>query len=127
MVKDTSDQAAARDTMIITYELAAIISSLVGAHGKSRQQPSNYEKLFRFLMRNEPTRADLNQRLVADFKRIRSWFMSWAHFRDTSAPGVVEDELQAQFGKFEGMSHSFVGDFFTGTSELDEILQQANE
>jgi hypothetical protein len=27
----------------------------------------------------------------------------------------------------ETMLHSFVGDFFTGKAELDEILRQANE
>jgi hypothetical protein len=38
-----------------------------------------------------------------------------------------EAELQARFDSFEGILHSFVGDFFTGARELDEILLQANQ
>ena len=126
-VKETSDQSAARDSVTIDYKLACMISSLVEAHHNRRQRPSNYELLFRFLMRNEPSRAEVNQRLVSDFAKMRSWFMSLTHLRDKEIPEVDEGELQRQFSKFEGMLHSFVGDFFTGTKEIDEILQQANQ
>lgn len=78
-------------------------------------------------MRNEPSRGDVNKLIVSDFKKIRGWFMDLTHLRATEAPKIDEYELQMQFRKFEGMLHSFVGDFFTGTAELDDILQQANQ
>ena len=115
------------DTLVIDYELASRIDSLVQAHRKRRQRPSNHELLLRVFMRNEPTRASVNQRLVRAFKEMRDWFMKFAHVRHSKGPAVNEDELQTQFSKFEGMLYSFVGDFFTGIAELDDILQQANE
>ncbi len=126
-IMETSDGTATQDTVPINYKLASKIDSLVSAHRERGQRPSNYELLFRYLMRNEPTRAEVDQRLVSDFKRMRDWFMSLAHLRGQKAPEVDEDELQSQFGRFEGMLHSFVGDFFTGTAEIDEILRQANQ
>jgi hypothetical protein len=126
MLNET-DNSVAQDVMTIKYEVASIIDSLVVAHRKQRQEPPNSEKLFYILMRNEPTRADLNRRLVSDFEKMRKWFMSFAHLRDSQSPKVDEEELQSQFAKFEGILHSFVGDFFTTIAEIDEILQQANE
>jgi len=52
--------------------------------------------------------------------------MQRTHLQATSAPSVDEAELQSKFGAFEGMLHSFVGDFFTGTAEIDEILRKTN-
>lgn len=115
-----------RGQVNLDFKLASIIDSLVRSHRERRGRPSSAELLFRFLMRNEPMRADVNARLAADFERLRKWFMALTHLRAGKMPKVDEHELQNQFGKFEGMLHSFVGDFFTGTAELDEILQQAN-
>ena len=126
-IRETIAGTPTQDTVTIDYNLARMIDSLVAAHRERRQRSSNYELLFRYLMRNEPTRADVNQRLVSDFQRMRGWFMSLTHLRDKKAPELDEDELQTQFGKFEGMLHSFVGDFFTGTADIDEILRQANQ
>jgi hypothetical protein len=124
---DDGDGLANPDTLTIDYTLASKINSLVEAHRERRTRPSNYELLFRYLMRNEPSRGDVNRRLVADFKKMRGWFMDLTHLRATEAPKIDEAELQTQFQNFEGILHSFVGDFFTGTAELDEILQQANQ
>lgn len=126
-IQGTTDGSTAQDTVPIDYRLASKIDALVRAHRERRQRPSNYELLFRFLMRQEPTQAQVNQRVVSDFKRMREWFMGLTHLRDREASKVDENELQTQFSKFEGMLYSFVGDFFTGTAELDEILQQANQ
>ncbi len=114
------------DSIEINYVVASRINSLVKAHLERRERPSNYELLFRFLVRNEPSRGDVNKRLVSDFKKMRKWFMDLTHLRASGVLEIDERELQTQFNSFEGMLHSFVGDFFTGTSELDEILQQAN-
>lgn len=120
-----SDGKAPQESVPIDYRLAVMIDSLVLAHRERRKRPSSHELLFRHLMRNEPTRAEVNQRLVSDFKKMRDWFMGLAHLRK-ERPDVNEGELHTQFTKFEGMLHSFVGRFFTGTAELDELLQQAN-
>ncbi|HUT54434.1 MAG TPA: hypothetical protein VM658_13680 [bacterium] len=125
-IRDTQDAAAEIETVRIDHKVASIIDSLVKAHRERRQRPSNYELLFRYLMRKEPFQAEVNQRLVMDFKRMRDWFMNLTHLRDKKVPQVDESELQTQFKKFEGMLHSFVGNFFTGKKELDEILRQTN-
>ena len=126
-IQETTDGSAVKDTVTIGYRLASKIDALVRAHGERRQRPSNYELLFRFLMRKEPTQAQVNQRVTSDFKETREWFMKLTHLRNREAPKVDENELQAQFSKFEGMLYSFVGDFFTSTGELDEILHKANK
>jgi len=125
-IQGTNDGAAAQDTVPIDYRLASKIDALVRAHRERRQRPSNYELLFRFLMRQEPSQAEVSKRLVSDFKKMRKWFMELTHLRGNEAPKVDENELHTQFNKFEGILYSFVGGFFTGTAELDEILQQTN-
>lgn len=114
-------------TVSINNSVVSLIDDLVKAHRDRRQRPSNSELLFRFLMRNEPSRAEVNDRLVADFKGTREWFMSLTHLRHKQAPQVDESELQRQFAKFEGMLYSFVGDFFAVIAELDDALQHANK
>lgn len=106
---------------------AFMIDALVTAHRERKQRPSQYELLFRFLMRKEPAQVAVNERLVKDFKRMRKWFMGLAHFPSKQVAAVDESKLQMQFGKFERMLHSFVGNFFTGMKEIDEILRQANQ
>lgn len=126
-VGDTTDSAMASETIEIQQEVAARIDSLVSAHRERRRRPSNYELLFRFLMRREPSQAPVNERLVRNFKLMRDWFMDLTHLRSGKPPDVNESELQARFRGFEGMLHSFVGSFFTGKKELDAILREANQ
>lgn len=126
-ISGNDDHAATRDSVSINYHLALDVDRLVQAHRERRQRPSQYELLFRHLMRSEPLHASANRRLVEDFKRMRDWFMRLTHLRADSAPQVAEEELQQYFYRFEAMLHSFVGDFFTGSDELDDILQQANQ
>jgi hypothetical protein len=123
----TSNVEATANTVTIDYGLASRIDALVSAHRERRQRPSNVELLFRHLMRSEPHNVEVNRRIVSEFKKTRDWFMALTHLRAKEAPQVKEDELQNQFRKFEAMLHSFVGDFFTGTAEIDEILRQANQ
>ena len=126
-VGDTNDAVAETETLRINHKVASMIDSLVKAHRERRLRPSNYELLFRFLMRKEPLQAEVNERLVRDFAKMRGWFMDLTHLRREQTPVIDESELQTQFKKFEGMLHSFVGNFFTGKKELDEILRQANQ
>jgi len=115
------------DTVAIDYRIASMIDKLIRDHRTRRERPSHYELLFRYLMRNEPFKASVNRRLVDDFKSMRHWFMGFTHLRSDGVPQVDEEELQRQFRRFEGMLHSFVGDFFTGSAQLDDILRQANQ
>jgi hypothetical protein len=116
-------------TVTISYEVALQIDAIVTAHKNRRSRSSNYDLLFRFLMRQEPTNAQVNERLVENFKRLHKWFMDLTHLRTKyeKVPHINESELKKQFEVFEGILHSFVGNFFTGTEELDEILKQANQ
>jgi len=114
------------DAVTLSYRLAERIDSLVAAHRERRARPSNHDLLFRHLMRQEPSAGALNRRVAEDFKGIREYFMRWTHLRqEMHEPD--ESELKGKFSSFEAMLHSFVGGFFTGTVELDAILQQANE
>jgi hypothetical protein len=119
--------ASQAEAVLIDYRVAKRIDSLVRDHRDRRQRPSHYELLFRYLMRNEPFQATVNRRLVEQFKGMHRWFMERTHLRSNCSPQVDEEELQNQFRRFEGMLHSFVGDFFTGTADLDDILRQANQ
>ncbi len=125
-VGDASPAVAEIETLRIDHKVASMIDSLVKAHRESRQRPSNHELLFRFLMRKEPLQLKVHQRLIADFKKTRNWFMGRAHLRYDEVLQVDESELQTQFKNFEGMLHSVVSNFFIGKNELDEILRQAN-
>ena len=115
-----------REVAAIPYSLAVRIDKLVAEHRERRKRPSQYELLFRYLMRRTRTQSDANQRLVRDFKKNREWFMKLTHLRVGAEPTVDEAELQSRFAAFERMLHGFVGNFFTGIKELDDILQQAN-
>lgn len=126
-IEERSDKSAVHDGISINRHLAARIDALVQAHRERRRRPSQYELLFRYLTRQGLYQGEANQRLVSDFKKTRDWFMKLTHLRRDKPPQVGEDELQTQFSKFESMLHSFVGHFFTGIAELDEILQQANQ
>jgi hypothetical protein len=126
-ISGNGSRVAADGSVDIDYKLALDIDKLVQAHRERRRRPSHYELLFQYLMRHEPFKATLNRRLVNDFKKMRQWFMALTHLRAGGVPQVDEDDLQQQFYRFEAMLHSFVGDFFTGSSELDDILRQANQ
>ena len=124
---DEADDADMRSHIEIDFDLALLIDKLVTDHRERRTRPSQFELLFRTLARREPSRAGFNRRLVKDFKAMRGWFMKHAHLRADGVAMVDEEELQSRFSSFEGILHSFVGDFFTGTSALDEILHEANQ
>ncbi len=114
------------EAVSIDRRVAIRIDSLVKAHRERRQRPSNAELLFRHLMRKQPEQAAVNERAVRDFRRLRKRFMGWTHLRASESSPVDETELRAKFSGFERMLHSFVGDFFTGTKDIDEILRDAN-
>lgn len=122
---DAADLDAAQN-IAIEYGLAKQIDSLVLDHRRRRERPSPFDLLFRILMRNEPSRASANERIVADFKATCKWFMDRAHLRRRTPCEFDEADLQMQFSRFEGILHSFVGHFYTGMKELDDILRHAN-
>lgn len=126
-IRGMSGHTATDGSVEIDYKLVLLIDKLVQDHRERRLRPSHYDLLFRYLMRSEPFKATVNQRLVDDFKKMRKWFMSLTHLRADGVPEVNEDELHQQFYRFETMLHSFVGDFFTGSAELDDILRQTNQ
>jgi hypothetical protein len=126
-INDGNSNPVPDESVALDYPLGVMIDQFVQKHRERRKRPSNYELLFRILMRNEPTSAHVNRRLATEFKEMREWFMHHTHLSQEVKSPVPESELQNNFSKFETMLHSFVGDFYTGTAELDEILHQANE
>ncbi len=114
------------ETYPIPVKVARRIDVLVGEHRLRRSRPSAHKILFEILARAEAPGADVNERIVKAFQDVREWFMDRAHLRTDGVPAVDEAELRRQFEAFENILHSFVGSFFTGTKELDAILQSAN-
>lgn len=114
-------------TVSIPIQVAKHIDKLIKEHKERRQRPNQYKILFQFLMRNDPLKAEVNDRTVKAFERTRSWFMGFTHLRKEASPIVDEEELDRQFGAFERAIYSFIGSFFVGIRELDEILKQANQ
>jgi hypothetical protein len=127
LIVNEQNETPASEFTSIDSRVASLIDNLVQAHRMRGERVSNYERLFRYLLRkNEPSGFYVIKRLAQDFREVRQWFMDRTHLRAGAPPCVAESELQSKFGAFEGMLHSFVGDFFTGTRDLDEILRQAN-
>ncbi len=52
--------------------------------------------------------------------------MRYAHARADDLPSLSDGDFADYFERFERTLHSFVGHFFTGTKELDDILAKAN-
>ena len=124
---DGSSSPESAEAVSIPASVARHISQLLTEHRGRRQRPSQYDLLFQWLMKQDPSHAAVNQRLVSSFKDIRQWFMALTHLRRTAPPQVDEEQLCKRFEAFEKTLHSFVGSFFTGTRELDAILQQTNQ
>lgn len=114
------------DTVAIPLTVALRVDGIVEAHRQRKGRPSNFDLLFQHLARQNPNSGPVNARIVADFKRVHKWFMERAHLRKTVMQPVPEATLTEHFELFESILHSFVGDYFTGTAELDHVLQQAN-
>jgi hypothetical protein len=121
------DDSKRNSEVTIELKVAKLIDSFVLEHLGRPRRRSNHELLFKILMRKEPSQAAVSQLLLSEFEDVRQWFMAFAHLPATKPREVSHEELCSQFTKLEGMLHSFVGDFFTGTAPIDEILRQANE
>ena len=114
-------------TVSIPMQTARQIDVLVAEHRRRRERPTAYESLFRYLLRAEPQDLNRTKRVAMGFRSVRQWFMRFTHLRSDGIPvKVSESELIENFERFEAMLHSVVGSFFTGTSDLDAILRQAN-
>jgi hypothetical protein len=83
--------------------------------------------LFRFLVKKSPSPPDSIDRLVRGFRKTVKWFVAHAHFTAETPAPVEERDLQGKFLAFELAIFGMVGTYFTGTDELDEILQRANQ
>jgi hypothetical protein len=113
------------ETIAITFRAARIVDSLVTEHKESRAREPGAQLLLQHLMQSDPTKGNVNARLVDDLEGIRKWFVGHTHLPATPKQ-VDEEELQQRFRAFESMLHSFVGDFFTAVEELDSVLDKAN-
>ena len=127
-IVDADEQGDGPDTFVpVPKSVYLVLDDLMAAHRTRRKDPGPYTRLFRALIRENPTNSTISRRLVDSFKKERKWFMSCTHLRRESPDPVPESHLTQHFERFEKMLHSFVGRFFTTTRELDEILRKANE
>lgn len=115
------------DTVTISHQAAHMIDGLLNHHRERRSRPHSSELLIRALTRRLTTPAQVNLRLAEEIKEIHKWFVKRTHLRRDTTAKVDEKDLQAKFEYFEGIIHNFVGSFFTGTTDLDAILQDANQ
>ena len=121
-----SDGEARPLDVCISRQVAERIDKLVESHRERHRRPSNQELLFRFLMRIEPSKGSVHEKLMKDFKKVQKWFEKHAHFRAESPLAFSEPELRGKFTEFERMLYFFIDNFFRGKKELDEILHEAN-
>jgi hypothetical protein len=122
---DESAGSGPAEFMPIAGSACQAVEKVLLEHAKVKGQPSSDETLVQVLFRLHPShRAAAPARLVEAFKRERKWFTDRAHLRTNPTP---TDGLIEHFERFEAALFSFVGDYFTGTRELDAILLEANK
>jgi hypothetical protein len=119
-------ESSPRSDVAVPYNVAVTIDSVVQQHVLRRSPVEQLDLLFRVLMRDHSATATVNRQIVLEFAALRKWFVARAHFRTTVSVPASDEELCAQFRRFEIILHSFVGNFFTGTAELDRVLSKAN-
>jgi hypothetical protein len=101
------------------------VEKVLMAHAKVRAQPSSDQNFVETLFRLHPShRAIIPVRLIETFKQERKWFTDRAHLRTRP---TTSDGLTEHFERFEAALFSFVGEYFSGTSELNGILLEANK
>ncbi len=122
---ETSANSDGADSALIPLKAARMVDELVKEHRKSRERTGNFELLFRHLMAGDSAHAEMVKRVVSAFKQTHAYFKAHAHLT-TELRTHNEVDLQKEFEAFEKALHSFVGGFFTGTREIDAIIEQAN-
>jgi len=106
----------------IPANVAKQINDLVKEHRANTRRPRQPELLFQFFARSDRT-AKASVRTIREFERMRDWFTERTHLRDEAPPPVDKAELDRWFDAFETILHSFVGNFFTLSGELDACLK----
>ncbi len=123
-----SDSASIQDIVPISRITYKIVDKLVRKSRDITSQKTTGESLSRILCRENPTEdVHIPLRLIEGFDTARKWFVSRAHLVHTIEKLPADDGLLEQFEAFEKTLFSFVGQYFSGTRELDDILQQAND
>ncbi len=123
---DRDEKLATADTVAIPRDAFVEVDTLVRVHLDQPTQRQRDAILLRALMRANAAPAIVSRRLAEDFEAIRKWFMRYAHARADDLPSLSDGDFADYFERFERTLHSFVGHFFTGTKELDDILAKAN-
>jgi len=118
-VEDPADE-----TVKISMRSALQIDSLIQAHNKSKELPAQFDALFKILMSSQPSKGDINLKIIKDFRDTHDIFVGWSKKRTLLEKPPSEEELHKQFNKFEDTLYSFVGNFFSSTERLDELLKK---
>lgn len=126
---DTSEVTRTEEQGIAISRLAyKHIVQLLEKLNEIEKQPSTGQHLARVLHRVNPGEdGTIPGRLIAMFDVERRWFVKRAHLVSRPDKLPLDDGLLEHFEAFERALFSFVGHYFSGTRELDEILCEANE
>ena len=114
-------------SVTITAVACDSIRTLLKKHHELEKQESTGALLTRALYRrSENSGISLSPNLVDSFQKSRQWFVKRAHLDFEILELPPDEELKRQVESLEGALHSFVGQYFSGTADLDEILRSTN-
>lgn len=115
------------ETIPITRIAFTQVNNLLVKWKEIESQPTTGEYLSRVLLRLNPaTEVAIPRRIIATFDSERKWFTKRAHLVATASKIPSDDGLVQHFEAFEAAFFSFVGHYFSGTRELDDILLETN-
>jgi hypothetical protein len=114
-------------SVTITAIACDAIRALLKKHDELEKQETTGALLTRALYRrSENSGISLSPNLVDSFQKSRKWFVKRAHLNSEPSELPPDDELRRQVESLEAALHSFVGQYFSGTADLDEILRSTN-
>lgn len=122
-----STDVAAAAAVAVSVAAARSVDDLLERHRRLKEQPRSAVVLARAMYRRfAESGLEAPRRLVDQFERERVWFTKRAHLVIEMEKVPSDDGLMEHFAAFERALYSLVGQYFTGKTEIDAILQQAN-
>lgn len=122
-----ADSVLTTDKIPIPRNIYSDFSKLIGDHIKTREKP--YEKMKRLFEAIDPKNVELEEALgprINIWIESTNWFVKQVHVGDLKRNGLDDEGFVRQFENFEYCLFAIISDFFMGTEQLDEILEEAN-
>jgi len=120
-----AERMASPEVLLPRY-LLALLQRLIEEYRRGAViQTEQAAQMFRATDPATTNRPEAVQPLVSEWKRLRIWFIRYAHFGvQQSIP--EEKEMQQQFAALENFILGVIRTFYEGMEGLDEILDKAN-